>query len=79
MAHLLTTNPAYQLLSAKIPAAWKRPRGRPRATWLQEINGYYQELGIGRERAWGLVKRDPEGWHLRVTAATHCLSVCSHT
>jgi hypothetical protein len=79
MARLPTHDPVYQVLSAKTPATWKRPRGRPRATWLNQIDGHCRELGIGRELAWGLAKRDPAGWRSRVNAATRCFGVCSHT
>lgn len=79
MARLPTTDPAYQILSAKTSGMWRRPRGRPRATWLRQIDCLCQELGMGRELAWGLAKRNPEGFRSRVNAAMRCSGVCSHT
>ena len=77
MAHLPTSDPAYQVLSAKTPATWKR--GCPCATWLQQMDDHCRELGVGWELAWGLVKRDAGGWRSRVNAAMRCLGVSSHT
>ena len=79
VARFPVSDPAHQVLSAKVPVGWRRPRGRPCLSWLQQIDGYCQELGIGRELAWGLAGRDPDGWRRRVGAATRCLGVCSHT
>jgi hypothetical protein len=78
VARFSPADPTYQILSAKVSGEWKRPRGRPRATWLQQIDSHCQELGIGRELAWGLAKSDPDGWRRKVLAATRCIGVCSH-
>ena len=60
----------------EISPARKRPRGRPPVSWLQRIDGRYQELGLaGRAHAWYTSSMDPRGWHLTVIAATHPLVV----
>jgi hypothetical protein len=79
VARFPTVDPAHRILSAKVPDAWRRPRGRPPASWLQQIDSHCKELGMGRELAWGLAKRDPDGWRRKVGAATRCYGVCSHT
>ena len=34
VAHFPDTDPAYQILSAREPHEWRRPMGRPRASWF---------------------------------------------
>ena len=48
---------------------WRRPRGRPRMTWAEQLRG---DLGgLGLREAWDLA-RDREGW--RGFATSRCCS-----
>lgn len=79
VARFPAADPVHGVLSSRVPPEWRRPRGRPRRTWLRQMESYCQELGFGREQAWELARNDPGGWRARVDAAKRCLGVCSHT
>ena len=53
LAHFPDTDPAYQILSAKEPRELRRPMGRPRASWLQQLEQHLKEMGMGQASAWG--------------------------
>ena len=38
VARFPDTDPAHQILSAREPREWRRPMGRPRALWLQQVD-----------------------------------------
>ena len=38
VAHFPDADPAHQILSARESREWRRPKGRPRASWLQKID-----------------------------------------
>ena len=71
VARLPEVDPAHRVLSVRDNPEWRRPRGRPRNSWLGKIDRSCRELfGIGRMTAWGLARRDRPGWRRRVSEAT---------
>ena len=38
VARFPVSDPAYRILFSEIPSCWRRPRGRPRANWLKQID-----------------------------------------
>ena len=64
-------DPAHRVVSVRDNPEWRRPRGRPQGSWLEQVDGScWDVLGIGRVSAWRLARRDPLGWRRRVGAAT---------
>ncbi|KAG2456575.1 NUFP1 protein, partial [Polypterus senegalus] len=61
------------------PSGWTRPRSRPCNTWLWQIEGNFQKVGLDRVSAWGIANWDPELFRHVVRAAMLCTSVCSLT
>ena len=57
VAHFPDADPAHQILSARESREWMRPMGRPRASWLQQVDEHLKEMGMGQESAW----RWPDG------------------
>ena len=51
-------DPAHQILSARESHDCRRPMGRPRASWLQQVNQNLKEIGMGQASACGTA-RDP--------------------
>ena len=39
---------AHQILSVREPRECRRPMGRPRASWLQQIDQHLKEMGMGQ-------------------------------
>ncbi len=72
-------DPAHQILSAREPREWRRPMGRPRASWLQHVDQHLKEMGMGQASAWGMARQRPLEYRRKVDAATRCSSACSHT
>ena len=72
-------DPAHQILSARESREWRRPMGRPRASWLQQVDRHLKEMGMGQASAWGMARRRPVEYRWKVHAATHCSGACSHT
>ena len=71
VARFPNVDPAHRVLSAGNNPAWRRPRGRPRNSWLGNVDRSCRELlGMGRVAAWGLARRDRPGWRRRVSDAT---------
>lgn len=56
-------------VSAKPPKDWRRPRGRPRSTWLSTVNGDLSPLNLGLHSAWRRAQ-DRQGWKALVHRAT---------
>ena len=79
IARLPEADPARQVLYTREPTSWRRPRGRPRANWLQQMDRHCRGLGMGRVSAWGMACRRPQEYRRKVNAATRCFSACSHT
>ena len=44
-------DPAHQILSARESREWWRPMGRPRASWLQQVDRTLKEMGMGQASA----------------------------
>jgi len=55
----------------KPPTDWRRPVGRPRATWLRTTDEDVQPLNFGVHTAWRKA-RDRDTWHQFVSTATLC-------
>ena len=72
-------DPAHQTLSAREPHEWRRPMGRPRVSWLQEVGQHLKEMGMGQVSAWGMARWWPLEYRRKVDAATRCSGECSHT
>ena len=70
---------AHQILSARESRAGRRPMGRPRASWLQQIDQHLKEMGMGQASAWGIARRRLLEYRWKVDAVTHCSGACSHT
>ena len=67
---------AYQILSAQEPCKWRRPKGRPHASWLQQVDQHMKEVRMGQASAWGKVRWRPlECWR-KVDAATRYSGAC---
>ena len=47
VAHFPDADPAHQILSAREPRELGRPLGRPRASWLQQVDLHLKEMGMG--------------------------------
>ena len=71
--------PAHQILSARESCEWRRPMGRPRASWLQQVDRHLKEMGMGQESAWGMARRKPLEYRQKVDTAMRCSGACSHT
>ena len=46
VARFPDADPAHQILSARESREWRRPMGRPRASWLQQVDRHLKEIGI---------------------------------
>lgn len=63
-------DPTYRVISERVDPGWRRPRGRPRNSWLKQVDQICQDvLGVGRNAAWRLARRDPRRWSQRLGAA----------
>ena len=49
-------DPAHQILSVREPHEWRRPTGRPRASWLQQVDQHLKKMGMGQASAWGMAR-----------------------
>ena len=47
--------------------------GRPRASWLQQVDRHLKEMGMGQTSAWGMARRRPLEYRRKVDAATLAL------
>ena len=47
VARFPDADPAHQILSARESCEWRRPMGRPCASWLQQVDQYLKEMGDG--------------------------------
>ncbi len=71
VARFPEADPAHQVVSARDNPEWRRPRGRPRNSWLEQVDRSCREmLGMGRGPAWRLAWRNPPVWRRRVGEAT---------
>ena len=70
VARLPEADPAHQVLSVADNPGWRRPRGRPYCSWLEQIDKSLEMLGMGRGPAWDLARGDRLEWRRRVREAT---------
>ena len=75
VARFPDADPAHQILSARESREWTRPMGRPRASWLQQVDRHLKEMGMGQASAWGMARRRPWStggkWMQRRAAPAH--------
>ena len=79
VARFPDADPAHQILSARESREWRRPMGRLRASWLQQVDHHLKEMGMGLASAWGMARRRPLEYWRKVDAATRCSGTCSPT
>ena len=79
VARFPDADPAHQVLSARESREWRRPMGRPCASWLQQFDQHLTEMEMGQASAWEMVKWRPLEYRRKVDAATRCSGACSHT
>ena len=72
-------DPAHQILSVRESREWRRLMGRPRASWLSQVDRHLKEIGMGQEYAWGMARWRPLEYRRKMDAATRCSGACSHT
>ena len=59
VARFPDADPAHQILSARESREWRRPTGRPRSSWLQQVDRHLKEMGMGQASASGIARRSP--------------------
>ena len=74
VARFPDADPAHQILSAREPREWRRPMGRPRASWLQQVDQHLKEREMGQASAGGMARRRLLEYWRKVDAATRCLA-----
>ena len=79
VARFPDADPAHQILSAREPRDWRRPMGRPRASWVQQVNRHLKEMGIGQVFAWGMARWRPLEYQQKVDAEMRCSGACSQS
>ena len=57
------------ILSARESHEWRRPMGRPHASWLQQVDQHLKEMVMGQASAWG----DGRAEALGVPAESGCI------
>jgi len=72
-------DPAHQILSVRDPLEWRRPKGRPRASWLQQVDQHLKEMGMGQASSWGMASWRALENRWKADVAMRCSSACSHT
>ena len=71
VARFPEVDPAYRVVSVRDNPEWRRPRGRPQSSWLEQVDRSCRELfGMGRVPAWRLAGGNPREWSRRVSVAT---------
>ena len=64
-------DPAHQILTVRESREWRRPMGRTRASWLQQIDQHLKEMGIGEASPWGIARLRPLEWTQQRAALVH--------
>ena len=72
VARFPDADPVHQILSARESREWRRPMGRPRASWLQQVDRHLKEMGMGQASAWGMARRRPLEYRRKVDAVMRC-------
>ena len=70
---------AHRILLARESHDWRKPTGRPRASWLQKVDQHLKEMGMGQASAWRMARRRPLEYQQKVDVETRCSGACSHT
>ena len=70
VARFSNANPAHQILSARESLEWRKTMGQPRASCLQQVDRHLEEMGMGQESVWGMVRWRPMEDRQKVDAAT---------
>ena len=79
VARFSDSDPDHQVLSARESRDWRRPMGRPRASWLQQVDRHLKEMGMGQASAWEMARRRPLEYRWKVDGAMRCSGTCFHT
>ncbi len=62
---------AHRVVSVGDHPEWRRPRGRPHSSWLNQVDvSCQEELSMGKGPAWRLAQNDPREYRRRVGEAT---------
>ena len=80
VARFPEVDPAYRVASVRDNPEWRRPRGRPRNSWLEQVDrSCWKLFGMGRVTARGLARRNRREWSRRVSEAKLARGCsCSH-
>ena len=78
VARFPEADPVRRALSVGDPVGSRRPVGRPRHTWLRQVDGYFWEMGTRRVLAWRVARENPTLYRRMVDVATRCVGACSH-
>lgn len=71
VARFPDVDPTHRVLSTRDNPEWRRPRGRPRNSWLRKVDHTCREVfGMGRADAWEFARGDRPGYRRRVSEAT---------
>ena len=76
VARFLDADPAHQILSARESHEWWRPMGRPRASWLQQVDQHLKEMGMGQASASGMAIRRPLEYRQKENGRSNALLRC---
>ena len=74
VARFPDADPAHKILSAREPRECRRPMGRPRASWLQQVDHHLKEREMGQASAGGMARQRLLEYWRKVDAATRCLA-----
>ena len=68
-------DPAHRILSWRDPTGWTKPRGRPHASWLRQVESYRRDMGMtGLASAWAMARRRPNDGRTNFHRPTyHCV------
>ena len=79
VARLPDVDPAHRVLSVRDNPEWRRPRGRPRDTWLRKVDRFCRETsGRGKAGTWEFARRNPLGFRRWVGEATRPPAYAPH-
>ena len=75
-----SSDPANKILSAGEPKGWRRPAGRPRKRWLEQLEENLVNVRVtGLAAARSYARRSAEVWREKVDAAKRLPGACPHT
>ena len=79
VARFPDADPAHQILSVRESLEWRRPMGRTRSSWLQQVDQHLKEIGMGQASAWGMARLRPLEYRRKVDAVTRFSGASTHT